>query len=380
MSHVQQQLQTLKQDKWLLSCLTWVPIALALCIWGIFSAGIARDLPIGVVDLSHSQISQKLIHQLNASPTIRVDEQFSDVYQAKQALVESNIYAYVIIPNDFDKSIYRQTLPQVSTFYNSQYILVGRLINSAVMQSIGYFNATIETAQHLASGNTTTGSALGKAVPISTQITALFNQNTNYAQFLVSAVIPALWQVVIVVCTILILAANFRRYNTLQEWLGSKPLLTLIHTLKGYMLIFAVQGVMFLTWFYHWLNWPLQGSLLPVIFAQWAMIVACIIMGCLFFFITLDATRAMSFAGAFTAPSFAFMGITFPVTDMNLLAQWWRALLPVSHYIEVQVSQVSYAASTLDSLGHLLPMFGYLIALLACFALIKKRYQIEGKV
>ncbi|MGU3843747.1 ABC transporter permease, partial [Vibrio diabolicus] len=39
----------LRRDKWLLSCLTWIPILLAMMIWGVFSAGIARDLPIGVV-------------------------------------------------------------------------------------------------------------------------------------------------------------------------------------------------------------------------------------------------------------------------------------------------------------------------------------------
>ncbi|OEF07741.1 ABC transporter permease [Vibrio genomosp. F10] len=375
--YLRQQYQILKQDKWLLACVSWIPIALALCIWGIFSAGIARDLPIGVVDLAHSPMSKRLSHQLDASSTLKIETQFSDVSQAKDALVESRIYAYVVIPDGFDKGIYRQSLPQVSVFYNSQYILVGRLINSAVMQSIGYFNASIETVQNLSFGDTPTLSALGKAVPVSTQITALFNQNTNYAQFLVSAIVPALWQVVIVVSTIMVLAANYRRFDGLHPWLGSSPIHTLYHTLKGYIGVFALQGVLFLAWFYQGLGWPMQGAFLPIIVAQFMMILACMIMGCLFFFLTLDATRAMSFAGAFTAPSFAFMGITFPVTDMNMLAQWWRALLPVSHYIEVQVSQASYGVSALDSMTHLTPMLGYFFAALLCLWLIKQHYQRE---
>ncbi|MGC9460867.1 ABC transporter permease, partial [Vibrio genomosp. F10] len=118
--YLRQQYQILKQDKWLLACVSWIPIALALCIWGIFSAGIARDLPIGVVDLAHSPMSKRLSHQLDASSTLKIETQFSDVSQAKDALVESRIYAYVVIPDGFDKGIYRQSLPQVSVFRSEE--------------------------------------------------------------------------------------------------------------------------------------------------------------------------------------------------------------------------------------------------------------------
>ncbi|PMK03608.1 ABC transporter permease [Vibrio sp. 10N.261.55.A7] len=375
MKHLQQQYQIIKNDRWLVACITWIPIALALCIWGIFSSGIARDLPIGVVDLSRSSLSYQLTHQLDASPTLSVETVYSDVMQAKQALIESDIYAYMVIPKNFDKTIYKQAKPKVSTFYNTQAILVGRLISSAVTQSMGYFNASIETGKQLTSGDTTIRSAMAKAVPIQTQITALFNKNTHYGQFLVTAIVPALWQVVMVASTILILATNLRHHRTLDRWLAHSPTMQLIHTLKGAAIIFSIQGALFLAWFYVWLDWPFHGSIFAIIIAQWATVLSCIIMGCLFFFLTLDATRAMSFAGAFTAPSFAFMGITFPVTDMNIIAQGWRSLLPISHYIEVQVSQANYALTTLESVKHLLPMLGYFVVAVGCIALIKVRLK-----
>ena len=100
------------------------------------------------------------------------------------------------------------------------------------------------------------------------------------------------------------------------------------------------------------------------------------IMGSLFFFLTLDPARAMSFAAAFTAPSFAFMGITFPVTDMNNLAQLWRAMLPISHYIEAQISQVSYGLSAWETLSSFVPsMLGYLLPFLLTLLLIKKHLR-----
>ncbi|WP_325205906.1 hypothetical protein [Vibrio sp. 03_296] len=72
-----------------------------------------------------------------------------------------------------------------------------------------------------------------------------------------------------------------------------------------------VIGFAFLFWFYFMLDWPFQGHLLPIMIAQLATTIACMIMGAFFFFMTLDAARAMSFAGALP-PELAFMGITFP--------------------------------------------------------------------
>jgi ABC-2 type transport system permease protein len=117
----------------------------------------------------------------------------------------------------------------------------------------------------------------------------------------------------------------------------------------------------------------MEGSLLPILFAQLLTVLACLIMGAFFFFLTLDPARAMSFAGAFTAPSFAFMGVTFPASDMGFLASTWRSFLPVSHYIEAQISQVSYGVTHFETIslvsGH---MAGYLVPLALIYPLCKK--------
>ncbi len=370
------QWQLLKRDRWLLSCLTWVPVILVVTLWWIFSQAIVRDLPIGVVDLSNSRLSRQLTRELDATSTLEVTRHYSNTEQASDDLKSSDIYAFVVIPTQFDKSIHRQQQPSVTTFYNSQMILVGRLINSAVVQAQSTFNAKIDVIKNLSRGNITPLSAMSNAVPIRTQLTPLFNKNTNYAQFLVSAIVPAIWQIAIVVCTILILTMNHRQYG-LNRWLNQRPILQLIKTLTPYAVIFSIQGIAFLVWFYQILQWPMQGQIFTIVIAQWITIGACIIMGCLFFFLTLDPARAMSFAAAYTAPSFAFMGITFPTSDMSNLAQTWRSLLPVSHYIDVQVAQVSYGLSSYESLKQLWPMIGYLVPLTLSLLLIKKHLRSE---
>ncbi|KAB0476497.1 ABC transporter permease [Vibrio sp. IB15] len=360
-----------RKDKWLLSCLTWIPLLLAASIWLIFSQGIARDLPVAVVDLEHSQISQQFTRLVDASPTLQVTQKYSSASEAAKAMIERDIYGYVVIPRHFDRDLYLGLNPQVSVFYNSQFILIGKLVNSAFLQAQGTFNAQLEVIQQLSHGDTTVKSALGQAVTVQNQITPLFNKNTSYSQFLVSAVIPALWQIMIVVGTILVLTANVRARG-LKAWLSHSPIKSLASTLTPYVVLFLGFGIAFSFWFYRILEWPFNGSFMALTIAQLLTVISCIIMGCLFFFLTLDPARAMSFAGAFTAPSFAFMGITFPVTDMNAAAQAWRSLLPVSHYIEIQTVQSSYGVSAAQSLMNLTSMFWYVIPAFVVILLIKK--------
>jgi len=369
----------IKKDKWLLISLTLLPLLLSLSIWWIFSQSMARNLPIAVVDLQKSSLSRQLTRNLDATDILNVVGSYDDIASAKHAFIGNKIYAYMVIPKNFDRDIYLNTPPRVSMFYNSQFILVGKLINKAVAQAHGTFDAQVAVMKQLSTGNKTTSSAFGKALTIRTQITPLFNKNANYAQFLVSGIVPAIWQISIVVSTILLLAANFRIYGQSAIFYKS-PFKNMLKINAFYFPFFLVQGFTFLICFYQILDWPMMGSLFVLFIAQVITALACVIMGALFFLISFDPARAMSFAAAFTAPSFAFMGVTFPASDMNLLARSWRNLLPISHYIEAQISQVSYGLSACNTLSNFIPnMCFYFIPLLLTALLIKKQLKKMGQ-
>lgn len=110
-----------------------------------------------------------------------------------------------------------------------------------------------------------------------------------------------------------------------------------------------------------------------LIAAQILMVFACQSMGSLIYFIAMEAPRAMSFVAAYTAPAFAFMGITFPATDMPIIAKMWRGLLPVSHYIEVQLQQVDYGSGWYQASHQLLVLSSFMCALLLAMGLMLVR-------
>jgi ABC-2 type transport system permease protein len=346
----------LAQDPWLLSLVTWLPPLLFIMIYAIFSQGMARDLPVGVVDLDQSKLSRSLIRCYDASPTITVAKNYPSALAGATAMRGGDIYGLLIISADTQKNAALGIPTAVEAFFNSQFLLMGKQVKSAITQAHSTAIAQIDTLKHLGSHLPVMDQALAAAVPVNIQATPLFNSNSNYAQFLVSAIIPALWQIFIVVTTVLSMAAELHRYNGLAGWLKDRPVRALLEKLTPYSLLFWLHGILFLLTMFVVLGWPMHGHLGFLIFCQLITVLACQCAGSFIFFLFRDAARGLGIAAAYCAPGLAFMGVTFPATDMTFLARVWRSILPISHYIDIQIAQVNYGAAamlSLPQLGHL---------------------------
>lgn len=346
----------LAEDPWLLSLVTWLPPLLFVIIYAIFSQGMARNLPVGVVDLDQSKLSRTLIRFYDASPTITVAQSYPSALAGAKAMRGGEIYGLLIISADTEKNAVLGHPQAVDAFFNSQFLLMGKQVKSAIAQAHATALAQIDTLKHLSSQTPVMDQALSAAVPVTVQTTPLFNNNNNYAQFLVSAIIPALWQIFIVVTTVLSMAAELYRDNGLAGWLRDRPVRALIEKLVPYTLLFWLQGIGFLLTMFFVLGWPMHGHLGFLIVCQLITVLACQCAGAFIFFLSRDASQGLGLAAAYCAPGLAFMGVTFPATDMTLLARVWRSLMPVSHYIDIQIAQVNYGAAavlSLPQLGHL---------------------------
>ncbi len=337
---LRREIRILQEEPWLMAMAVWLPPLLFVLFWWIFSVGSSFDLAIGVVDLDRSNLSRTLIRQCDAGSAMAVDQEFATIQEGRRALVGSEIYALMVIPENMERDVILGLSPRPTVFYNGQYILIGKQINGAMLKTVGMLSAQIGGLKALASGTALPG-VVGQVAPIRGQIIPLFNRHTNYAEFLVSGAIPAIWQILIVMVTAISLAAE-KRHGGLSSWVGGKPALALFTKLLPYTFILWLQGVLFLVGMHGWLGWPMNGSWTALILAQLLTVLASQAMGSLFYLLGQDAAQALSLAAVYTAPSFAFMGVTFPATDMGWPALVWRSLIPVTHYINVQIKLANY--------------------------------------
>ncbi|CAJ1781758.1 MULTISPECIES: ABC transporter permease [Aeromonas] len=358
------------QDPFGRALASWLPLLLMGILCWIFSAGLARDLKVGLVDLDQSVLSRQLAYSLDASAGLKVARQFDSIAEGANALRGGDIYALVVLPDHLERDARQGTQPRVTVFNNGQFILIAKLVNSALAQVVGTLSGQVGVLTAMADGKVLPG-ALGQAVPINSQVTALYNLNASYAQFLLSAILPAVWQILVVLYGLNALARTDRLgldWTTKGVWFG------LWRTLLPHVLIGWGWGLLWMLLLFKGFAYPMHGSWLVLTVGLGLASAACVSMGAFFYAVIRDPARALSLAGAYTAPGFAFMGVTFPVSAMGDFAQFWRSLLPISHYVELQIGQTNYG----QPLAAALPQFGALLLFLLPLLLVVRRYRAQA--
>ena len=332
---VKQEIADIASSKYKITLLGFLPLSGFLLIIFIFKQGVLQDLPIAVVDSDHSKSSYALIHKLDSTKTLDVAYKPQSPKEAIELLKASRVYGVVVIPHNFERDLLTLSQPQLSVMLNTQYILVGKIIKSSL----------VEIFQD-------------PSAPIYLQITPFFNTYQNYFVFLVSAILPAMWQILIVIVTI-VSFGELVKYNKHQEFFRSHIMTKIVAKLTPYIIYFMILGSGYLLYIYGAFGWEFQGSLAFTLFAMLLTVVAYQAVALLFVVVGFDYARALSLGAAYSAPAFAFLGVTFPAQSMGAFALFWKSMLPVSHYMAIQISQANYGITTLQDFTHILAIVSF---------------------
>jgi len=329
-----------------LALISLLPLTAFAFLATVFDQGVAFKLPIVVVDHDKSQLSRKLLFNINASPTLAIKYKVDSTKEALKLMQTGNAYALVEVPQDFQRDVSLQTHPKVTSMINTQYILIGKIVKSALFKSVAASAGEVEYVQHLQHTQSSSAS-LHKITPIKLQVTAFFNTYNNYFLFLVSALLPSVWQIFIVITTIVSFGSLFKAKKEQEFFAGEYIAMKMLGKLLPYTIAYTLLGVGFLVYIYGVKGWAFEGSFTLMVFAVFLTVVAYQVIALFLFVISFDYARTLSLGAAYTAPAFAFLGVTFPASDMNFFASFWRDMLPISYYMELQISQANYGVNVL---------------------------------
>ncbi|WP_299790306.1 ABC transporter permease [uncultured Shewanella sp.] len=356
-SLIGRELKALWNDPWQFALVTYIPILGIISLWWLFSAGMPRQLPVAIVDHDQSQVSRMLTRRIQANPAAKTIG-YQDIAGAKRAMTEGEVYALVVLPHRLNRDLLTGHSPTIEIRYNSQFLLVGKLLSSQIQLSLSDGLLHAANRKQLALGVPKAQAEINLR-PVTSQTTALYNSNSNYIGFLVPPVLLALGQLL----AMLVFANSLNRelrLNTMSEWFTLGTRRVLFAKMLVYTPLIVLQGRFILAVLYQFLNLPLAGDFGLLLVAQVAMLLAVWLLVLVIFFLLQDCARVISFCTALFAPAFPFMGITFPTLDMPILAQLWRKLMPSSHYIDTHVGVVSYGQGWDTLADQLINYWGFL--------------------
>lgn len=371
------ELKSIRNSWYKLFLITLLPILSFVLIIAIFKSGVVRDLPVAVVDQDRSVLSRMVLRNIDASPTIKIFSMPNSTKEAMYLVKSTKAYAAIIIPKHFAQDTLLQKHPRITAMLNTQYILIGKILTSALTSTIMSSSAQVEYVKNLVETQNPE-TAIDAISPIGMQITPFFNMYQNYFYFLVSALLPAIWQIFIVIATLVAVGVIFKNKEEkifFQETkhVGAK----LLGLMFPYTLAFMFLGIFYTLYIYS--MWEFQGSFTILFLGMFFTVVAYQGIAFLLFATGFDYARSLSLGAVYTAPAFAFLGITFPVYNMNGFALFWRDLLPVAHYTQLQLSQANYGADIWIDLEKLGTLLLFWIVFIPVVWLFKKRLKKELK-
>jgi ABC-2 type transport system permease protein len=85
-------------------------------------------------------------------------------------------------------------------------------------------------------------------------------------------------------------------------------------------------------------------SWLATFVAIWLMMLVSLWMGVIVTTLSMSLRMGLSMTGFITAPAFAFAGVGFPTFAMPIGARIWANLLPLTHYLKLQINQLQMNA------------------------------------
>ena len=352
----------LRADFWDFGMLSWIPVLLCALLWWTFSAGIARDLPIAVIDNDHSTLSRQLTRWLDASPGVRVAARVGASDEALQLLRERSAFGYLVIPFDFEKELLSGRQATLQWLYNAQFSSHAGSLLRDVRTVSTTLSAGVEMTARGKKGVSTVQAA-AQFEPIRTQLNSLYNENISYEAFLTLALMPSMLQIFIVIAVVTTVGRELRD-GTMPQWLASAngswlravgakllfPLVAYTALALSYLLFFSVVR-----------GWAVAGSLPGLLLGMLLLVLAYCGLGLLLIAATLSLRLSLSGTAFITAPAFAYAGQAFPLMAMPTVARAWAQALPLTHYLEVQTSYWLAGAPWRYGAAQLLILTGFAI-------------------
>ena len=177
--------QTVK-DEGMLIFFFLVPLLYPLLYSWIYNNEVVREVPVVIVDDSHSQLSREFARMCDAAPDVKILSYAADLDEAKSLLSRQVARGIYYFPPDFDTRVNRMEQATVSVYCDMSLMLCYK----AVFQTAQTVSSLMGTAiQNRLSGHFTKREEQVSAMPLAFEEVPVFNPTGGYGSFIIPAVL-----------------------------------------------------------------------------------------------------------------------------------------------------------------------------------------------
>ena len=174
------------RDQGAITFFFFLPLFYPLLYAFIYNNETLHEVPVVVVDESHSSLSRDFLRKMDATSQVHIIGNSSNMLDAQQAICEREAYGIVRIPSSFASDIYEGRQTRVGIYCDMSGLLYYKAILTVATDVSLELNAHVKVAY---SGNTTNRQDQITEHPIAYKDIAIFNPTAGFAAFLIPAVL-----------------------------------------------------------------------------------------------------------------------------------------------------------------------------------------------
>ena len=234
--------QVFRDEGVLIFCII-VPLVYPLLYSWIYNNEVVHDVPVVVIDQSHSAQSREFIRMCDASPDVRVACYAEDLDDAQSLVSRQVMKGIILIPSDFAERLNRMEQATVSVYCDMALMLTYKAIYQTSMMVSQAMGAEIQTKL---SGNYTVREDQITTRPLDFEDVPVFNPAGGYGSFVLPAVLILILQQTLVL-GIGLAAGTARERNRYGDLVPVHPCYNGIYRVVWgkalcYLMVYAVMG------------------------------------------------------------------------------------------------------------------------------------------
>ena len=163
-----------------------VPLFYPLLYSWVYNNETVREVPVVVVDDSHSQLSRQFVRQCDASPDVKILAYASDMDEAKSLLSRQVARGIYYLPSDFETNVNRMQPATVGVYCDMSLMMAYKAVFQTAQTVTMEMGSEIKTKL---GGHYTLRDEQIAAQPLAFEEVPIFNPTGGYGSFIIPAVL-----------------------------------------------------------------------------------------------------------------------------------------------------------------------------------------------
>ncbi len=329
----------------------------------LMKGGAAEKMPMAVVDQDQTTISRRLIHEMQATPSVDIQLITNSYSEARDAMQKGKIYGIFVIREGFYRDLVSFKRPQIDFYVTNAYTVGG---NTAYKQMLTMANLVSGAFQRevLRKKGMTDDVIMHRIQPIAIEGHMVANPWGNYSIYLVSTILPGILGLVCIMLTIFAIGFELKA-RTSHAWLraaGGNYTIAMIGKLIPYTLIYLILGVGCHLILYRFVGFPVYGSTWRLMFGLLLFILAMEALGITMIGLLPTLRDALSIGALYSMLGFSLSGFTYPQMAMLPPVKALSYMEPLRHYYLIYVNEALMAAPAENSIPYMLALTLFMVA------------------